>query len=143
MTVASTAQEHGTAEPTGPGALSQLIQQANDSGITYQKMADRGALPDGSKLPMQWFQKLVKTPPVKPPSADQLEAIAAAIGKPLRRVQEAAALQWLRYEATELSGYDEEVRIIVGHLAGKSKPELLRWRMMIEADEKARRQSGN
>lgn len=138
---ALTAQEPGAVEPTSPGALSQLIQQANDAGVTYQKMSDRGVLPDGSRLPMQWYQKLVKTPPVKPPSADQLEAIASAIGRPVRRVQEAAALQWLRYEATELSGYDEEVRIIVGHLAGKPKAELLRWRMMIEADEKARRQS--
>ena len=46
------------------------------------------------------------------------------------------------YEATELAGYDEEVRIIVGHLAGKTKAELMRWRYMIEAEERARREAG-
>jgi hypothetical protein len=46
------------------------------------------------------------------------------------------------YEATELAGYDEEVRIIVGHLAGKSKAELMKWRYMIEAEERAKREAG-
>lgn len=142
MTAAATAPDQGKAEPTPAGALSQLVQQANDSGITYQEMADRGVDPDGKKLPKQWYQKLVKTPPVNAPSPDQMHAIAAAIGKPFRRVQEAVAQQWLLYEATELAGYDEEVRIIVGHLAGKSKAELMKWRYMIEAEERAKREAG-
>jgi hypothetical protein len=105
-------------------------------------MANRGVDPDGNKLPKQWYQKLVKTPPVNPPSVAQMHAIAAATGKPFRRIQEATAEQWLMYEATELAGYDEEVRIIVGHLAGKSRAELMRWRYMIEAEERAKRESG-
>ncbi len=141
MTAPANAADHGAAEHH-MGALSQLILDANRAGLSYQDMANRGVDRDtGTRLPKQWYQKLVKTPPVNPPTPAQMHAIAAAIGKPVRRVKEATALQWLQYEATELSGYDEEVRIIVGHLAGKSKPELLRWRMMIEADEKARRQS--
>jgi len=142
MTAAATAPDQGTAEPTPAGALSQLIREANDSGVTYQEMADRGLDPDGGKLPKQWYQKLVKTPPVNPPSPAQMQAIAAALGKPLRLIQEATARQWLQYEATELAGYDEEVRIIVGHLAGKSKAELMRWRYMIEAEERAKREAG-
>jgi hypothetical protein len=71
-----------------------------------------------------------------------MRAISAATGKPFRRIQEATAKQWLMYEATELAGYDEEVRIIVGHLAGKTKAELLQWRLMIEAAERARREAG-
>jgi hypothetical protein len=143
MTAPATAPDPGAAEPSPAGALSLLVQAANDSGITYQEMADRGAAAvPGSRLPRQWYQKLVKTPPVNPPSLEQMDALSAATGKPLRRIKEAAAEQWLRYEATELAGYDEEVRIIVGHLAGKSKADLLRWRMMIEADERARRESG-
>ncbi|MFF9175912.1 hypothetical protein [Streptomyces sp. NPDC014793] len=142
MTAAATAPDQGTAGTTPEGALSQLLREANDAGITYQEMADRGITPDGSKLPKQWYQKLVKTPPVNPPSVPQMRAIAEAIRKPFRRVQEAVAQQWLMYEATELAGYDEEVRIIVGHLAGKSKAELLAWRMMIEAAERARREAG-
>lgn len=141
MTAAATAPDQGTAAPTPEGALSQLIRQVNESGVTYQDMADRGLTPDGHKLPKQWYQKLVKTPPVNPPSVDQMHAIAAATGRSFRRIQEATAKQWLMYEATELAGYDEEVRIIVGHLAGKSKAELLQWRMMIEAAERARRQA--
>jgi hypothetical protein len=143
MTAAATAPDQGAAEPIPAGALSRLIREVNESGITYQEMADRGIDPDGGKLPKQWYQKLVKTPPVNPPSPSQMRAIAAAIGKPFRRVQEAVAEQWLMYEATELAGYDEEVRIIVGHLAGKSKAELMKWRYMIEAEERARREAGD
>jgi hypothetical protein len=33
------------------------------------------------------------------------------------------------------------VRIIVGHLAGMPEAELRRWRAMIEADERARREN--
>ncbi|MFD5221462.1 hypothetical protein ACFWMH_27855 [Streptomyces tendae] len=142
MTAAATAPDQGAAEPTPAGALSKLVQEANDAGITYQEMGDRGVDPDGKKLPRQWYQKLVRTPPVNPPSYAQMVAISNATGRPLRHVQEAAAMQWLQYEATELAGYDEEVRIIVGHLAGKSKAELMQWRMMIEAAERAQREAG-
>ncbi|MBB6434736.1 hypothetical protein [Streptomyces candidus] len=125
------------------GALSRLIQAANDEGLSYQDMANRAVdTQTGTRLQKQALQKLVKTPPVNPPSIAQLQAIANAIGRPLWQVKEAAAAQWLEYEATELAGYDEEVRIIVGHLAGKTKADLLRWRMMIEAEERARRESG-
>jgi hypothetical protein len=142
MTAAATAPDQGTAGSIPPGALSQLIQEANASGVTYQEMADRGTTPGGAKLPRQWYQKLVKTPPMNPPTVPQMHAISLAIGKPLRRVKEATAEQWLMYEATELAGYDEEVRIIVGHLAGKSKAELMKWRYMIEAEERAKREAG-
>lgn len=142
MTAAATAPDQGAAEPISAGALSRLIQEANDSGVTYQEMAERGLTPDGSRLPRQWYQKLVKTPTVNPPTVPQMHAIAAATGKPFRRIQEAVAEQWLLYEATELAGYDAEIRIIVGHLAGKSKAELTKWRYMIEAEERARREAG-
>jgi len=143
MTAPATARGDGDAEST-LGALSQLIQDANDSGITYQEMADRGAAAEpGSSLNRQWYQKLVKTPPVNPPNPTQMNAIAAAIGRPFPHVQRAVARQWLKWEAKELSGYDEEVRIIVGYLSGRPKSEQLRWRLMMEADEKARRESGD
>ncbi|MFF2502126.1 hypothetical protein ACFVTY_01835 [Streptomyces sp. NPDC058067] len=137
MTAPATPPDHGAAAPTSLGALSQLVQDANDSGISYQQMAER----TGNTLPKQYFQKLVKAPPAKAPTPAQIEAIAGAIEKSPVRVKAAAAAQYLEYEATELAGYDEEVRIIVGHLAGKSKKDLLRWRMMIEADERAQRES--
>lgn len=140
MTAPATAPDPGAAEPPTLGALSQLIQEANDSGTTYQEMADRGIDPKGGKLPKQWYQKLVKTPPVNPPSPPQMQAIANAIGKPFRIVQAATARQWLMFEATELSGYDEDTRIIVAHLAGQSPADKRRWRRMIEAEEQARRE---
>ncbi|MEV0220802.1 hypothetical protein [Streptomyces sp. NPDC050704] len=144
MTAPAKAPDPGAAEPSPVGALSQLVEEANTSGITYQEMADRGAAAvTGTRLPRQWYQKLVKNPPANPPSLEQMEALAAATGRPLRRIKEAAAEQWLQYEATELAGYDEEVRIIVGHLAGKSKAELMKWRYMIEAEERARREAGD
>lgn len=141
MTAPATAPGHGSAEASPLGALSRLIQDANDSGLSYQRMADRALDEEtGTRIPKQALQKLVKTPPVNPPSLAQMRAISNAIDKSLRRVKEAVAQQWLEYEATELAGYDEEVRIIVGYLAGKEKPDLRRWRMMIEADERAQRE---
>jgi hypothetical protein len=71
-----------------------------------------------------------------------MRALAAALGKPYRRIQEAAAKQWLQYEATELAGYDADVRIIVGHLAGQSKAEVRQWLAMIEAAERVKREEG-
>lgn len=125
------------------GALSRLIQEANDRGLSYQEMADRAVDPEsGTRLVKQALQKLVKTPTVNPPSIEQMRAIANAINRPLRQVQEAVAKQWLQYEATELAGYSDEVRIIVAHLAGKSPEDLRRWRYMIEAEERARREAG-
>jgi hypothetical protein len=139
MKAAATAPDQGAAAPTPAGALSQLIREVNESGVTYQEMADRGVTPDGSKLPKQWYQKLVKTPPVNPPSVDQMRAIASATSVPFRRIQEAAAAQWLMYEATELAGYGDTVRIIVSHLVGMPDSEKRKWQAMIEAAERARR----
>jgi hypothetical protein len=122
------------------GALSQLVQDALDKGTSLRRLGERAIDPDtGEAISWQYFQKLIKNPPASPPDPKQMRALATALDKPYRRIQEAAAKQWLQYEATELAGYDAEVRIIVGHLAGKSKAELLRWRMMIEADERAQR----
>lgn len=141
MTVSAPAPDQGATEASPMGALSRLIQEASDTGLSYQDMANRAADPQtGTTLGKQYFGKLAKTPPAGAPNPAQLRAIAAALRVSERRVKEAAAQQWLEYEATELAGYDEEVRIIVGHLAGKSKGELRRWRAMIEADERVQRE---
>jgi hypothetical protein len=143
MTVPATAPDPGTAaEPTPIGALSQLIQEALDKGGSYGKLAEGAIDPQtGETVSKAYLQRIVKNPPANPPNPAQMGAIAAALGKPLRHIKEATAKQWLLYEATELAGYDAEVRIIIGHLAGKSPAELKRWRMMIEADERARREA--
>ena len=138
---ASTPDARSSAPSPTLGALSQLVQDVLDSGISLRRLGERAIDPEtGEPISWQYFQKLVKNPPASPPDPMQMRALAAALNKPYRRIQEAAARQWLQYEATELSGYDEEVRIIVGHLAGKPKGEVKRWRMMIEADEKAQRE---
>lgn len=141
MTAAATGRATGTDEPSSRGALSQLIQDANDRGLSYSKMADRAVDSDsGTKLSKPYLQRLVTNPPANSPSPKQLKALAVALRVSERRVKAAAAAQWLEYEATELAGYNDEVRIIVGHLAGMSEGELRRWRAMIEADERARRE---
>lgn len=140
MTAPATAEDHRPTGPSSVGALSRLIQEVQESGVSYQDMANRAVDSEtGTRLVKQALQKLVKTPPVNPPLPPQLRAIAAGTGVPLRRVTEAAADQWLGYEATELSGYGDEVRIILGHLGGMSQQEQRRWRAMIEADERAKR----
>ncbi|MFF4644905.1 hypothetical protein [Streptomyces sp. NPDC001389] len=141
MTVPATAPDQGAPDAEPLAALSRIIQEALDEGFSYQQIADRSVDPvTGTRVSKQYLNKLVKTPPANAPSAAQLQAIAVGIRRSERRVKEAAAEQWLGYEATELAGYDEDVRIIVGHLAGKSKAELRQWRAMIEAAEQARRE---
>lgn len=143
MTAAAPAPDQGAAEQPAPiGALSQLIQEALDKGDSYQKLADRALDPEtGETVSKPYLQRVVKNPPANPPTVPMMKAIAAALGKPFKRVQEAVAEQWLQYEATEMSRLDPEVRIIVGHLAGKTPDELRRWRYMIEADDRAQREN--
>lgn len=142
MTAPAAASESGTTQgPTTAGALSQLIQEALDKGDSYQRLADRALDPaTGETVSKPYLQRVVKNPPANPPTVPMMQAIAAALGKPFPRIQEAVAKQWLLYEATELSGYDEDTRIIVAHLAGQSPADKRRWRRMIEADEQARRE---
>ncbi|MFC8171176.1 hypothetical protein ACFY84_29855 [Streptomyces sp. NPDC012438] len=108
----------------------------NDSGVSYQDMADRAAAA-GLAISKPYMQKLAANNVTTAPSGDRLRAIAAAIGRPEALVKRAAAIQWLAYDATELSGYDDDVRIIVAHLAGMDRPDVKRWRAMIEAAERA------
>jgi hypothetical protein len=142
MTVPATAPDPGAAEqPSQIGALSQLIQEALDKGESYGRLAEKAIDPEtGETVSKPYLQRVVKNPPANPPTPPMMRAIAAALGKSFRRVQEATAKQWLQYEATELAGYDAEVRIIVGHLAGKSRKDLRRWLYMLEAEDRAERE---
>ncbi|MDX2761621.1 hypothetical protein [Streptomyces europaeiscabiei] len=142
MTAAATAPDAGTEEPRSRGALSQLIQDANDRGLSYAKMSELAIdTKTGTKLSKPYLQRLVTNPPANAPSETQMRAIAAALRVSERRVKAAVADQWLGYVATELAGYNDEVRIIVSHLGNMTEPELRRWRAMIEADERARREN--
>jgi hypothetical protein len=143
MTAPASAPHAGSAANASPlGALSQLVQDALDGGTSLRRLGERAIDPEtGERISWQYFQKLVKNPPASPPDPFQMRVLAAALGKPYRRIQEAAAKQWLQYEATELSGYDADVRIIVGHLAGQSKAEVRQWLAMIEAAERAKREA--
>lgn len=121
-------------------ALSRLVRDVNDDGrgVSYQAMADR-AEAAGFPLSKPYFQKLATNSVTTAPSPDRLRGIAAGLQKPLSVVQRAAAIQFLDYQATELAGYDEDIRVIVAHLAGMEKSERRRWQAMIEADERAKR----
>lgn len=142
MTAAATDRPTGTGEPSPRGALSQLIQDANDRGLSYAKMSERAIHREsGTTLSKPYLQRLVTNPPASSPSPNQLKALANALNVSERRLKAAAAEQWLGYVATELAGYNDEVRIIVGHLAGMPESELRRWRAMIEADERTRREN--
>ncbi|MER5461598.1 hypothetical protein ABT010_13110 [Streptomyces sp. NPDC002668] len=120
--------------------LSRLVRDVNDDGrgVSYQQMADR-AEAAGSPLSKPYFQKLATNSVTTAPSPERLRGVAAGLEKPLSIVKRAAAIQYLEYEATELAGYDEDVRVIVAHLAGMEKSERRRWQAMIEADERAKR----
>lgn len=122
-------------------ALSQLIREVNDNGngVSYKEMEDRSDAA-GAFVSKPYFQKMATNSAATAPSPTRLRGIAAALRLPLPVVQRAAAIQFLDYRATELSGYDDDVRVIVAHLAGMDKTELRRWKAMIEADEHAKRE---
>lgn len=121
--------------------LSRLVREVNDTGISFQKIADRAIDPQtGTTLSKPYIQKISTNSVANPPTPDRLRALAAGLNKPLTVVQRAAAAQWLDYEATELSGYDDDVRVIVAHLAGMTRNERRRWLAMIEAAEQASRE---
>ncbi|MEU4154729.1 hypothetical protein [Streptomyces antimycoticus] len=144
MTAAAPAPDQGAAQQPAPiGALSQLIQEALDKGDSYGKLAERAIDPDtGETVSKPYLQRVVKNPPANPPTVPMMRAIAAALRKPFRHVQEATARQWLMYESTELASYGDTVRIIVSHLAGMPDSEKRKWQAMIEAAERARREAG-
>lgn len=116
--------------------LSRLVREVNDSGVSFQKMADGARDPEtGETLSKPYFQKMATNNVSSPPTAARVRSMAAGLRQPLLRVQRAAAAQYLDYRGTELSGYDDETRIIVAHLAGMDPSERRRWRRMMEAAE--------
>ncbi|MEV7953690.1 hypothetical protein ACIOHC_41115 [Streptomyces sp. NPDC088252] len=119
--------------------LSQLVRDINDEGVSYQDMADRSAAA-GHPVSKPYFQKIATNSVTTAPNPERLAGIAAGLQRPLQLVKRAAARQFLNYEARELSGFSDEVRIIVSHLAGMNDDDARRWRAMIEADERARHQ---
>jgi transcriptional regulator with XRE-family HTH domain len=123
-------------------ALSQLVRNVNDDGrgVSYEKMANRASAA-GYSLSKPYFQKMATNAVSTAPTPERLRAIAAGLDVPLPVVQRAAAIQYLDYQATELAGYDDDIRVIVAHLAGMEKSERRRWQAMIEADERTKRDS--
>ncbi|MFF9559233.1 hypothetical protein ACF1DY_25880 [Streptomyces albus] len=132
-----------TTEATRPvGALSRLILDANaEPGNSYGQLAARAIDPvTGESISKPYLQKVATGAINSAPKAYALRAIAAALRKPEAVVQRAAARQFLEYEATELSGYDDDTRVIVAHLAGMDPAERRTWRAMVEAAEQAKKE---
>lgn len=118
--------------------LNRLVRDVNDSGVSYQEMANRSTRA-GFPLSKPYFQKLATGQVLTAPTPERLEGIAAGLAVPSRIVKEAAAVQFLQYEAKELAGYGDDVKVVVAYLAGMSESDVRRWRAQIEADERARR----
>ncbi|MFJ4637503.1 hypothetical protein ACIP69_18000 [Streptomyces hygroscopicus] len=114
--------------------LSRLVREANDVGLSFGQM-EKQAERSGYPVSKTYFQKMASNAVTRAPTPDTLRGMAEALRHPLAVVQRAAAVQYLDYRATELSGYDDDVRIIVAHLAGMKPGEKRKWRAMIEAAE--------
>jgi hypothetical protein len=117
--------------------LSRMVREVNDAGVPYAAMEKR-AREAGYPLSRSQFNKMATGAVKTPPTEEDLLAYAAGLRKPLRVVQRAVARQYLNFEPTELSGYGDDVMVIVAHLAGMGPDDRRRWRAMIEADERAR-----
>lgn len=145
MTAAAAVPEAGTAETRRRiGALSRLIREVNEEVRSLQRLADRTYDPATGRnaISKPYLEKLTNRPPAKPPTEDDLRAIAVALRKPLPLVQQAAAEQWLGLVITEVSGYGTHMRRIVAHLERKSPEEQARWLAMMEASEQAQQGEG-
>lgn len=117
--------------------LSRMVREANDAGVSYATMEKR-ARQSGYTLSRSQFNKMAAGTVKTSPSDEDLLAYSAGLNRPLDLVTRAAARQFLNYKGTELSGYGDDVVVIVAHLAGMPKADQRRWRVMIEADESAR-----
>lgn len=127
-------------QPVRPGALSDIVLRVQQSGVSYQRMADRSVGPAGEEgMSKAYFQRLATGGVANAPQAGELAAIARGIGEPLRIVQEAAAKQWLGFEATEVAGYDADTRRILVHVEGMDPLERKRLRAMLDAAHEVER----
>jgi hypothetical protein len=136
------------AEPDGErpdysGALSRLIRGLAGPGQgSYRPMGERAQDPvTGIKITWQYIWKLGQTPPVFAPGVPRLRALAAGLEVPFRRVQEAAALQWLDYKpVSRLDNLGSDIRAISEVLGELPERDVLRFRRMIEAYSKSVRE---
>lgn len=115
--------------------LSRLVRDVVSApGETYERIAERSADPEtGEGVSGSWLQKLAVGRVGRAPDLTALRALARGLPRPLAVVQRAAAAQFLAYEASDLSRYGDDVRIIVAHLAGMEDIEVRKWRRMVEA----------
>lgn len=121
--------------------LSDMVSAAQWAGMSYAKMAEASGGPAGEPgMSKAWFHRLATDQVATAPKPEELEAVARALGKPLRLVQEAAASQWLAWESLELSGYDDDMRHIIVVAASMSPRERRRLRVMLEAGDQADRE---
>jgi hypothetical protein len=119
--------------PSGE-TLTDLVQSALAAGLTHQELADRSRDPEtGQTVSRSWVNNLARGQVDRMPELPTIRALAAGLNKPLNLVTEAAARQWLNYEASTLTELGDDVRIIVAHLATMSEADRRRWRRQIEA----------
>jgi len=113
--------------------LSRLVREANDAGASYGDIAQRAVDPEtGEKLSKPYVNNLARGQVDNPPRAWMLRALAAGLRQPESVVKAAAAAQWMDYVATGLSGYGDDVRIIVAHLGDLPEEEVARIRRLVE-----------
>ncbi|WP_042436541.1 hypothetical protein [Streptacidiphilus albus] len=120
--------------------LSAMVREANaGDGSSYRSLARRAIDPETEQqLSTPWINNLARNLIKSAPAPWQLRALAVALGKPLSVVQRAAARQFLEYEAKELSGYSDDVRVVASYLAGMTDAEVRQYRAMIEASERVK-----
>lgn len=121
-------------EQPSRGPLSDLVQAALDEGLSLRLLASRTRDDAGREtISKDTFQKIARGTLPKAPTGPDLDAIARALRKPPQVIKEAAARQWLDYQALHLSGYDDDMRRILVTLEGMDPQQRREWRAMLEA----------
>lgn len=125
--------------PAKPGPLSVLVQAALEEGTSTRALAARTFDETTGKetLNKDFWWKMAKGLIPKAPAIAELQAMARSLRSPLRIVQEAAARQYLEWEALELSGYDDDMRHIIVRAAAMTPRERRRLRAVLEAADRA------
>lgn len=118
--------------------LSELVREANDRGLSYRAMAHR-AEKAGYKISSAYLNNLASNPPAKAPTAQDILAIAAALGRNPVIIRLAVAEQWLELMPEDVSREANQLGIIAPIPPDLPEDERAELSRLIEAWVEARK----
>ncbi|GGU12871.1 hypothetical protein [Streptomyces violascens] len=91
-------QDRGALTSSPRTQLRDLVRERKDAaGLSYERLAARCVDPESGQqvIKSSWLHRLLTGLPVQPPDLVMLRGLAVGVDVPLRRVQDAAAAEFL------------------------------------------------